>query len=405
MVALSSRFVLLSVLLFVVSSMLWVRMTKQAKKMPLKNPMLCRIIHHANVLMVPNDAVDGKDVVPTSVTECHPILTSLNDHHHIPLIHEVVDHTGSNVLGPHHVGLYLAYEAHWVHPMTHHITLPQSSNSDEDFELYPAHHPMVQDHLQQHGLAPPEPLHRYRSLQGGNASSPISGKMIVARVRTADEDVVTTADAIANFVFNAENTSFAFIHEACTIGNKVVVPFDPTTPVYEIALSGNSSEYSFGSFFTAAEPLLITLLGLTDVGSLAEVAEYVLLISPQGLRPTIQQPNFRFVAAGAYDSYKVVVTDDWVDTPQVLQHEIGCVLFLMRHSSNRMHQLELLTDTFTAFATDTTTISDILRRTMYSTPIPPPSWDRSIAIPSTTVTMVSTTRRPDGWRNRRWKLT
>jgi hypothetical protein len=73
---------------------------------------------------------------------------------------------------------------------------------------------------------------------------------------------------------------------------------------------------------------LITLLNLT-VGSLSEVAEYVLLISPSGLRPTIQQPNFRFVAAGAYDSYKVVVTDDWIDTPQVLQHEIGCVRCVM----------------------------------------------------------------------------
>jgi hypothetical protein len=157
--------------------------------------------------------------------------------------------------------------------------------------------------------------------------------------------------------------------------------------VYDITLTtGNSSDYTFGSFFTAAEPLILELLfgtndnnnnnsstnsnsptmtptpslstnnNDTDVitnstnttdstsnnstnttemippspttttagpSSLSELVEYVILIGPKGLRPTTQQPNFRFVAAGAYNSYKVVITDDWIDTPQVLQHEIG----------------------------------------------------------------------------------
>jgi hypothetical protein len=318
MVAIDSRF---AVLVLLVASFLLLWTTLPPKKMT--NPLLCRIVHHANVLMVPMESSDSKgEVVPASITECHATVLSEVDSN-MPSVHEVVDHTGSNVFQPHHVGLYLAYEAHWVDPVTHHMTLPQHVAR----ELYHPHDPLVQDHLQRHGLATPETVHR--SLQVvENTTRTINGKMIVARVRTADEDVVTSAAAIADLVFTAENTSFAAIHEACTIGNKVVVPWDAATPVYELALSGNSTDYTFGSFFIAAEPLLITLLNLT-VGSLSEVAEYVLLISPSGLRPTIQQPNFRFVAAGAYDSYKVVVTDDWIDTPQVLQHEIGCVRCVM----------------------------------------------------------------------------
>jgi hypothetical protein len=318
MVALSFRFVVLLLMLLV--SVVLVR-TMPRKKSALQNPQFCRIMHHANVLMAPmeDDATEGGgQLVPTSITECHAPHTG-----GVPTVHEMVDHTGVNVWGPQHVGLYLAYEAHWVDPTTHHIALPPSYRDDLEL-IYLPQDPLVRDHWTRHGLVPPDAPHR-RSLQSNVSSLLVNGgKMIIARVRTADEDVVTTAAAIAAFVFTAENTSFSLLHEACTIGNKVVVPWDPATPVYEIALSGNSSQYTFGSFFTAAEPLLISQLALS-VASLAEVAEYVLLISPAGLRPTIQQPNFRFVAAGAYDSYRVVVTDDWIDTPQVLQHEIGCV--------------------------------------------------------------------------------
>jgi hypothetical protein len=132
-----------------------------------------------------------------------------------------------------------------------------------------------------------------------------------------------------------ENASFAAQHAACTLGHKVVVPYNAEQPIYQLTIPGLIQDYTFGSFYTATEPLLAALIlngtssssstttTTTTTTSLDQWAEYVVLIAPAGLRPASQQPNFRFVAAGAYNSYKTVVTDDWIDTPQVLQHEIG----------------------------------------------------------------------------------
>jgi hypothetical protein len=129
------------------------------------------------------------------------------------------------------------------------------------------------------------------------------------------------------------SSSFAAQHAACTLGHKVVVPYNANEPIYQLVIPGRIKDYTFGSFYMAAEPLLAALIlnngttvTTTTTTSLDAMAEYVVLIAPAGLRPASQQPNFRFVAAGAYNSYKTVVTDDWIDTPQVLQHEIGYVL-------------------------------------------------------------------------------
>jgi hypothetical protein len=338
-----------------------------------REPLFCRIIHHADVLMIPHDPsgnndMDDGNMIDFGVTECSPLTTASSssssrpdDSHSvaIPILHEIViavnDHTDVDdafqvqkpSLGATHIGQYLQYEAHWVDPMTNQIRIPQNDHDmGQNIQLYHAHDTVIQQKYQEYMVAQqqeqePEDersnwnqdhfnLHHGRSLVR-NVTALNQGKMIVARVRTADEGVVTTVEEINNFIFGTQNASFTSIHMQCTIGQKNIVPYDVSNPVYELALDGNSSQYTFGSFFTAAEPSLISLLGLnnntmegmTEITSLSDVAEYVLLISPKGLRPTTLQPNFRFVAAGAYDSYKVVVTDDWVDTPQVLQHEIG----------------------------------------------------------------------------------
>jgi hypothetical protein len=216
---------------------------------------------------------------------------------------------------------------------------------------------------------------------------------------------------------NAADTSFAAQHAACTLGNKVVVPYDPTEPIYRLTIPGLVKDYTFGSFYMATEPLLAALIlnGTSTSSSLDQLAEYVVLIAPAGLRPASQQPNFRFVAAGAYNSYKTVVTDDWIDTPQVLQHEIGYVTFGLHTLcvQYRVHCIQwhlsspfLWRDTHTHFVflpfcnlfacfvgnvytptTGTITILAIPGRAMSFTPIQPASWAKCTVGPCPIATM------------------
>jgi hypothetical protein len=263
----------------------------------------------------------------------------------------------------------LQYEPDWVHSGTKQIIIPSMVVPS----IYHYDHPIVQNHLQQQKerCSPNvmDKMHHTRHLQRIVTDSTMN-KLLAVRVGTADEEVTTTLEEIQEYLFGTSDESFASIHAQCTLGQKNIVPYNTDIPVYDITLEmGNSSDYTFGSFFTAAEPLIVQLLfgdtmmmindtetssNMTDTSSnstdsssnsteaptnmtdttttvilpttLSELVEYVVLIGPKGLRPTTQQPNFRFVAAGAYNSYKVVITDDWIDTPQVLQHEIGYVV-------------------------------------------------------------------------------
>ena len=327
--------------------------------------LFCRI-HHADALMIPVERDDDNHHGTTTVgiTECYPTTstTSMMENPNVPLVHEVIvtnnnDESSSLMERMGHSILYhyLQYQPEWV-TQKQQIVIPEQVVP----VIYHYDHPVIQKHLQQlppdqegnHKVSPPPqqqyhhhlPQHRTRHLQRVVTDQTVN-KLLAVRVATADEAVVTSLDDIEEYLFGTTTEeSFASVHSQCTLGQKNVVPYDMSTPVYDITLNGgNSSDYTFGSFFTAAEPLILELLfGSSDGGSsnnsattnatttavptrLSDIAEYVVLIGPKGLRPTTQQPNFRFVAAGAYDSYKVVITDDWIDTPQVLQHEIGYV--------------------------------------------------------------------------------
>lgn len=276
-----------------------------AEQQPAKN--WCRV-HNTDVLMqhVEDESI-WKDV---GVTECHD---EWNDVIYELLVTTTNDEPEQQHVHAHHswTGKYLEYESEWT--------------ADEGILRVPSHtHTATSlytwdemarsnDHVRHH--------QRGRQLTH-LVSTENAGKMIVARVVTGDENITNTAETIYGYIFDTNSsTSLASVHAGCTLQNKIIVPYNESTPVYELSLPGNVTNYTFGSFYAAAEPLLKQLLNITT--DLNSVAEYVLLIAPNGLRPTSLQPNFRFVAAGAYDSYKSVVTDDWVDTPQVLQHELG----------------------------------------------------------------------------------
>ena len=348
----------------------------------------------------PSPKVVGTTTI--GVTECYPIVPNRNQKKDIPLVHEVivessssssslVEHYGHSIL--YH---YLQYDTDWVHPTTQQIRIP----SHVVPQMYHSDHPILQQQ-QQHFRKeevdvvsePPHTAHHRRDLQR-IVTDRTAHKLLAVRVHTLDETVTTSLEDIATYLFDTDSDdSFTTLHTACTMGQKNIIPYDNDIPVYDITLSsGNSSDYTFGSFFTAAEPQILELLygmmmmmndttlppqleddddntnnntttttinstdttnttttttttnattittnGTTTVvaipngqfTSLSELVEYVLLIGPKGLRPTTQQPNFRFVAAGAYNSYKVVITDDWIDTPQVVQHEIGYVVVVV----------------------------------------------------------------------------
>jgi hypothetical protein len=343
--------------------------------------LFCRIQHTDVLMMVPPNENDDSDesggaLVDHGITECYPTTATSSSRNSdttvIPLVHELVllpssswslssflwssksnnnDNKDASSYEIHHsmMNKYLQYDTNWIDTATQQIHIPyhihtsSSSKKDESIlkkqHIYDSHHPIVQNHLQQQ-VQPPS---HHRTLEH-TVTDQNRNIMLAVRVSTFNENVTTSIEDIQNYLFNTNSdTSFTTIHSQCTLQQKNVVPYNSDIPVYDIQLNGNSNDYTFGSFFTAAEPILTSLLfddntqnnnstntTTTDeptiiTSSLSDIAEYVLLIGPKGLRPTTQQPNFRFVAAGSYDSYKVVVTDDWIDTPQVIQHEIGYV--------------------------------------------------------------------------------
>lgn len=398
-----SRWVMAVVVLVVLLVMMaMVQVRSPVSSITTTNTMLYCRIHHSDVLMIPTTgmtttAAEDKDVskwvgtTTMGVTECYPtVVVVANENSEtttIPLVHEVIVRTSTTSSSSNsdkeelfeetslveHVGHtvlyhYLQYDPSWVTNQV--IVVPTHVIPN----IYHYDHPVIQEHLQsvmwlsppvtttanEHTYPmrhPPAPHHSKRHLQRIVTDSTMN-KLLAVRVGTADEVVTTSLDEIEQYVFDLNSEeSFATIHTACTLGQKNIVPYNVDIPVYDLTLTtGNSSDYTFGSFFTAAEPLILELLfgtttttttNETDTNStdtmnttdtttnsteppstpiptsLSDVVEYVVLIGPKGLRPTTQQPNFRFVAAGAYNSYKVVITDDWIDTPQVLQHEIG----------------------------------------------------------------------------------
>ena len=350
--------------------------------------------------MIPNESLleQGVDSLPKvvgtttiGVTECYPIVPNRNQKKDIPLVHEVIVESSSSSLVEHYghsiLYHYLQYDTDWVHPTTQQIRIP----SHVVPQMYHSDHPILQQqHLEEKEedtvSEPPHTAHHRRDLQR-IVTDRTAHKLLAVRVHTLDETVTTSLEDIATYLFDTDSDdSFTTLHTACTMGHKNIIPYDNDIPVYDMTLSsGNSSDYTFGSFFTAAEPQILELLygmmmmmndttlppqleddddinnnttttttmnstdttnattttttttnGTTVVAipngrftSLSELVEYVILIGPKGLRPTTQQPNFRFVAAGAYNSYKVVITDDWIDTPQVVQHEIGYVVVVV----------------------------------------------------------------------------
>jgi hypothetical protein len=209
-----------------------------------------------------------------------------------------------------HASKFLQYEEAWIQENI--LSVPQ----DVDPVIYAADQ-VLKMTADDHELK--DANRRMRSLVR-NVTEDVKGVMVVARVSTADEDVGNDVETINDYIFGTPETSFKDVHAACSFNNKIVRPYNESEPVLDLFLDENITGVTFGSFYAAVEPLIEEYLGVSNI---EEVAEFIMLVSPNGLRPTLQTPNFRFVAAGAYNSWKSVVTDDWVDTPQVIQHIVG----------------------------------------------------------------------------------
>ena len=102
--------------------------------------------------------------------------------------------------------------------------------------------------------------------------------------------------------------------DACSFGNVAVRPYDEDSPVIDIYLPKNASEYTFSSLYSAAEAKLRSHYDGVKVN---ELAEYCIIVAPPGI-----DGSGATVAAAPYNSYKSVFLDTWFRV-MVILHEIG----------------------------------------------------------------------------------